>query len=390
MKKIKVLFVAFLFSNLLLLGGMGEVFAAGLNLERMKPLTPIEYIPEKEFNKATKLIESVPYEDEFLSFKVRLPEDWEASEEMPDKKTEDANLSRNIFGTVVRYISPPKNHLRSSFSIEALELTYEIGARNWFINHVLSNGLTLEQVGTESARQVEAIYVEVKGDITYIVRVKVIVNGPRMIIARYSVPQELYQAERVQQAQVIKSFELTNREERGVEKLEIFGFLDQSFFDFPASWTLNAPVVKSINRMKAMLYHNTVIGKLDGQINIYLTHKALGTTRAEEVAFYKEKFQIKDYQLGEYLESPEMEYHKDITFGITQAYKMTPLVAHMMKYELWVTIMEGEEYYYIVSLLSPARTEEFYTWARNVEAYAILLKGIRRNDESVDYFQFIK
>ena len=135
------------------------------------------------------------------------------------------------------------------------------------------------------------------------VRVKVILNGPRMIVARYYLPQELYQEERVQQAQVIDSLKLNNREDGGVEKLEIYGFLDQSYFDYPVSWTFNAPFVRSIDRMRAQLYHSTVIGKLDGQINIYLTNKLVNTSRAKEMAFYREKFKIENYELGKYMET---------------------------------------------------------------------------------------
>jgi hypothetical protein len=153
---------------------------------------------------------------------------------------------------------------------------------------------------------------------------------------------------------------------------------------------MNAPFVKSIDRMKAMLYHNTVIGKLDGQINIYLSNKMIGTSRGKEVAFYKEKFKIDNYELGAFLESPELEFHNDMAFGVTQVYEMNPTVSNMMDYELWVTVTEGLEYIYVISLLTPARTEEFYTWARNVEAFRLIVKGMRRTDENVDYYQFIK
>ena len=364
--------------------------AVGLNLKNIKPLSPVQFLPLEEFKKNTRVIKDTPYGDDFLSFRVRMPTDWQGSVELASKKEDAGELSKRILGPLARYQSPPKRHLRSFFTLEALNLTYEIGARNWFINYVLTNGLTLEQVGVENKRQVEAIYVEVRGDITYIVRVKVILNGPRMVVARYFVPQELYEEEYVQQAQVIDSFTLTNREEVGVEKLDIYGFLDQSFFDYPVSWTLSAPHITSIDRMKAMLYHSTVKDKLDGQINVYLTNKMTDTTRAKEIALYRDKFQIENYALGGFIESPNIEYHKDMSFGTTQVYEMTPQVANMFDYELWVSVLEGAEYFYIISLLTPARQEEFYTWARNVEAYKLVVKGMRRNDDNVDYFRFIQ
>lgn len=353
------------------------------------PLADLKLLPQEEFESQTRLIDEVPFEDNFLSYQVRLPKDWSVNTE-PPKKQVGNGLSRRVLGVVAHYLSPPRNHLRSFFTLEALELDYEIGARNWFIHYVLTNGLSLEQIGEEAQKQIEAIYIEVQGDITYVVRIRAIINGPRMVIARYYVPQELYKEEHIRQAQVLKSFELTNREEVGIEKLEIYGFLDQSYFDYPVSWTMDAPLVRSITRMRAMLYHNTLVDKLDGQINIYLTNKMTNTSRAEELSFYREKFQIKDYELGKYLESPKLAYHEDMNFGVTEAYEMNSQVSSMIDYEFWVSVMEGDEYIYIISLLTPARDEEFYTWARNVEAYRLVVRGIRREDENVDYYRFMR
>jgi len=361
----------------------------GIDLDKIKPLTDIEYLPEEEFNEKTRLEEVVPYDDEFLGFQVRLPNEWsENLAELSEQTKTEGRPTQNILGTVARYFSPPNQHLRSFFELEVAELTYEIEARNWFINYVISKGYTLEQVGAEGNRSVEAIYVEVKGDITYIVRVKAIINGPRMVMAHYYLPMELYNEERTQQAQVIKSFELTNRHEVGVEELDIYGFLDQSFFEYPVSWKLSAPYVKSIDRMRAMLHHSTRIGKLDGQINIYLANRMTETTRAKEINIYKEKLEIENYDLGGFLEQPQFRFHPDMHFGITQVYAMEPQRQDMIDYELWVSMAEGEEYIYVMSLLTPARTEEFYTWARNVEAYKILVRGMRRYDDDVNYYDF--
>lgn len=390
MKITKTHFILLLSAFALLVVGGKPAWAFTIDFDKIKPLTPVEYLSDEKFEKQTKLIEETPFEDTFLSYRLRLPKDWGDNLEVASKLATENDISARVLGPVAHHVSPAKKHRRSFFTLEALKLDYEIGARNWFINYIVSNGLSLEQVGVESKRQVEAIYVEVEGDQTYIVRVKVILNGARMVVARYHVPQEVYEEERIQQAQVIHSFELTNREEIGIEKLEIHGFLDQSFFDYPVSWTFNAPLVRSIDRMRAMLYHSTMIGKLDGQINVYLTNKLIGTTRAKEITYYRDKFKIEGYTLGKYIASPEMEYHKDMNFGVTEVYEMTPQAANMFDYELWVSVLEGEEYIYVISLLSPSRHEEFYTWARNVEAYKLILKGIRRNDESVDYYRFIQ
>lgn len=385
-------FLTYLTVTILILSSTTTVVAQSiaLNLEKIKPLTPIEFMPQEEFEGATTLFEDTPYDDEFLSFQVRLPNEWEETTQ-PNMAIFNAegNLSQNVLGVVKRYVGPVKNHQQSYFSIEAIELIHEIGARDWFIHYVLKSGLSIEQVGLEAEKQVEAIYVEIENDITYIVRVKVIVNGPRMIVARYHLPQENYKEERELQAQVIDSFQLTNRQDVSIESMKTHGFLDQSFFDYPVSWAINAPNVRSINRMKATLYHGTPQIQLAGQINIFLSNKSIGTTRGKELAYYKDKIIIDDYELSEFIGPVEVDYHEDINFGMVQAYKLKSTMVNLIDYELWVSVMENDKYIYVISLLTPDRNEDFYTWARNKEAYRSVLETVRINDVSLDKYRFL-
>jgi hypothetical protein len=365
--------------------------AITFNLDSIKPLSPIEYVSAEDFNAATKIIEETPYDDEFLSFEVRLPKDWkENTTALNTIGNIGGGLNDSVLGVVSQYVSPPKNLLRSYFTIEAVELPHEINARNWFIHYVLKSGLSLEQVGFEEDRQVEALYVEVKGDSTQVVRVKAVINGPRMVMARYYVPMELYKEERVQQAQVIRSFELTNRQEENAEEFKIHGFLDQTYFDYPASWTLSAPRIKSIDRMNAMVYHRFPDNKMAGQMNLYLVSKSLGTPRSEELKQLRDKFVIKNYELGKLIETPEMAYNDEMGLGITQVYSMKSQSLEFVDYELWVSVMENQDYLYVMSLLTPSRNEDFYTWARNIESHKLVLQSIRLKDDSIDQYQFIQ
>jgi len=361
----------------------------GLNLKTIPPLTKLDLPPQAEFEKQTKLIQYTPHNDKFLSYEMRLPESWIFNKDITNKSI-DRSLSDRVLGTVARYTSPARQYLRSFFSVDVMELPNEIGARNWFINYVLSNGMSLEQVGTEHHNEVEALYIEVQGDITYVVRVKAIKNGPRMIFARHYLPQELYNEGYIEQAQIINSFHLINYEDTGVEPLRLHGFLDQTYFNYPESWQLKASNVKSINRMNALLFHSSTNNKLDGQMNIYLTNKSLGETRSEALNYYQDKFKIEGYTLDQYIGDVPVQYHSDMKFGLTQMYTLKPRNIDMIDYELWVSFSESDGYYYIITLMTPARNADFYTWARNEAAFKIVLNNIRQYDDNVDLYQFIQ
>lgn len=373
------------------LGTAGQARAAGVNIEEIKPLAPVEFLPKSTFEEATQLISEIPFGDETLAYTVRLPKGWTAEEAPPGAQGVE-NLSRKVLGNLARYVSPQRLNLRSYFTLEALEQTYEISAKNWLINYLFNNGYTLSSLTEHSERDVEAMYVEIQGDTTYAVRLRAFVNGPRIVVARYFVPQEDYQTERVTQAQSIASFTLPHSPEGGIEQSATFAFMDQSYFDYPASWTLSAPTIKSIERMRAMLYTGTIEGKPEGQINVYVTSRLLGVSLSSEVKRYRDKLiDIPGYALGDRIESYDnVTYNKDITFGAMEAYHLNPTPVTMMPYELVVAVMQSADYYYMVTLLTPARTAEFYIWSRNMRAFRIVAETMRLFNTDADYYAPLK
>ncbi len=361
--------------------------AHAFNISSYKPLTKIEFLDEKEFNNKTKLIEQTPFDDPFLEYKIRLTNGFEASNAKLGVGNLATNVSQRVLGVVSRYVSAPIDSLRSSFVVEALELEYEISARNWFISYIITNGLSLEQVSIENDGYVEAIYIEIIKDVTYIVRIKAIKNGPRIVMARYYLPQALYNDNRVLQAQVVDSFTLLNTETVAVEELKSYGFLDQSFMKYPASWQLESPYIRSIDRMTARVFRNTKGDRLDGQINIYISKKNSDKTRSSEIKFYKDKIIFDGYTLGNFLEDQDFEYHEEMKFGVTEVYALNAMNKKYMDYEAWFSFLENKDYYYFIVLYTPERNTTFLSWARNIEAYKIVLKNIQRTNVDPNFMK---
>lgn len=388
MKILRILFLICFFCGYAFVPAQAAKLAIDLN--KIKPLSKLEFVPAEQFEAQTNLTETTPYDDEFLAYQVRLPEGWqETTANLNTINVKDeSGVAQNVLGVVSRYVSPAKNYMRSIFSVEAVELIHEIDARNWFIHYILKSGLALEQVGVEENGEVEAMYIEVQGDLTYAVRVKAVMNGPRMVLARYYVPVELYKEEVIQQAQVIDSFELINKQDINIEPLKTHNFIGQSYFDYPESWRINAPRVRSVDRMDAQLYHRKKNGRMAGQVNMFLVSKSLNTSRSKELLHYKNEFNIEGYKVHKLIEKIEAEYHVDMVFGTTQAYSLKSESSQLVDYELWVSVLENEDYYYIISLFTPSRKDDFYTWARNSQTYKLLLSNIRLESEGADIYQY--
>lgn len=369
----------FILALVLIICFSAQAQARNFDLTNIPELSDVEFMPEVDFNADTQLIAETPFEDEELSYQVRLPNDWNANTPPPQRSLDSGGLSTKLLGIVASYRSPSNFNLNSFFTLEALELTYGVSARNWFINFILNTGFTLNAMDVYSDKKIEAIYVMVDQDTTYAVRTTAIINGDRIVVARYYVPQQLYQDQRTIQAQSIASFALTNMSEKPVEEALNYAFLDQSFVNYPDSWDISAPYIDTVDRMRASFVNRGGPKKVDGQINLYVTSKLLDTDLAKEIRNFQSELNIEGYSLGGFIESAEMSYHSDMNFGSTEVYFMEPAIkTRQINYELWVSVMEGEDYIYITSLLTPARNEEFYMWARNVNAFKVVTQSVRR------------
>jgi len=203
-----------------------------------------------------------------------------------------------------------------------------------------------------------------------------------MMIARFKVPMPHYQEAKQLQAQVLQSFKLVKPNNERVEKLKTYGFLSESYFDYPETWSLLPSKIRTIERMQAKLALGQNLQRLDGQMGFFLSANDTNkTTLKKEVRDFKESFKVNDYKLSDFIERVEIDYNEEMDFGATEVYRMEPTISSKIEYELWVTILQNERYNYIVTLLTPARDADLYKWARNRVAYEAVVGSFRLKNE---------
>ncbi len=236
-----------------------------------------------------------------------------------------------------------------------------------------------------------------------VVRGRAVINGSTLSIIRYYLPQENQKEDEALQAQVVNSYTMLSPSKEGIEPQEKYGFLDQSYFNYPASWDLKDKSILSIERMSALLSQVSRREAkddelfLDGHIKINVISKLLKTTLDEEIATFRDELIIPGYTLGKMIEKVNYNYNRDIKSGKAQIYELQPSdPVKMSPYEFLVTVMEGEEYYYIISMVTPSRDQDFLTWAQNIEAARTVIESTRRQSVSIEedandpYYDYLK
>lgn len=350
-----------------------------------KPMPDIPFLPEDEFLEQTVPYEIKPTEDRTLSYTVRLPKDWEQKDNEGDSM--DLMMSKKLLGNISRYVSSANfdSPFPSQFTVQAIGLEYELSAEQWFLQYLLSRGYALQGMKVYDKNRAEALYVNVERDVSYAIRSVAIRNGKRIILGRYKMPLERWPKEKSIQAQIIANFDLTNRQEELVEKMKVHQFLDIARFEYPESWQLRAPPFSSLDRLSVELLSVLDIDKefrtnktsiaLDGKIDLSLVSVYAGEALEQEAQNFKSRLESTGLIFEEQLEpDKQMKFNPAFEETNLEIFKVLGEESALLDYEFWMSVMSYGDYYYFVTLLTPSREDDFYTWSRNTQTYRLIVE----------------
>lgn len=340
----------------------------------------LELVSEEEFNKSSTLYKETPFDDEFLSYSVRLPKNWSKQD---SGVVGSVNLSNKILGELDRYYAPPRLGERSRFTMQAVELEYRLTAEQWLALFVLENSYTLEGMKVIDDSRVEVIYVLVDKGQTYIVTATAIVSGPRVIFAKYTAPSEVWEAESPVAYRVIESFELLNIDDSEIEPVTPYQFLDIAQMEYPTSWRLITKPLKSAEQMSVDLLNITSINSfstakiLKGKMEVHLVADYAVEDIEKDIIAFKDGVVIERLTIRDQIEEIE-DFVIDEAMDLLEVkvYEAASDEGSIVDYEFWMAVMYAQDYYYFITLLTPARDSDYLSWARNTQTLRVVSETI--------------
>ena len=343
-----------------------------------------EPMSDAEFNQKTILHEGVAAGDEALTYSFRLPPDWKGS---MDVAVGNYQVSSKVLGEVLRFYGPPIIDSRSHFSLQALTLDYEMTAYQWLLQFLLSNGYAIQGISEIDPNRAEALYVRVEDSFSYVIRAVAIASGKRIIMAEYSLPADNWEQEKKMQAQVMKTFRLAQVVKEPIEELKKYHFFDIAEFQYPSSWEMRTSPQVSVDRMKFELRNvlsavqpdDTIIRRLNGRIQVEALSYDIVKSVAHEADRLREDLrQSSGLIVGDKIETLSgLKFDKAVKPVDVEVYHATDGQNKILKYEYWVTTIEIGDYFYFVTLVTPARDEEYFICARNSDTYKLILQLIK-------------
>lgn len=282
-----------------------------------------------------------------------------------------------LLGSIARYAGPPNIHALSRVEVMAMQMNHDITTRNWFLSYILSRNYTLTGMEQVADNRVEAEYVLIEKGVSYVVRTAAISNGRRMVLISYLVPEKFWDKEKDLQEMAINSFHFLSPEKTILDDKRTHGFLDAVKFSYPASWRLIAPNIYSIDNMTAKILYSVDSVTLQGEIDVNLISTELDTNLMKEVEYIRADLKKKGLRIGDALDiNATYQFNDKITFSRVEAYSVAGEKKEFIDYEFWLAIMVEDRYYYIVTMLTPGRKSDFYTWARNTETFAFVIQSL--------------
>jgi hypothetical protein len=347
-----------------------------------KEMPQFDALSEEEFLAATNAESETPVGARGLAFDVRIPKDWMKAD---DVSLGSLIISDKILSNLARYFGPVTTGTRHQMLVQVVGVDHQMTAKQWFVRYILENGYTVEGVTVYDDRRAEGLYIFVEDNISYVVRSVVQINGKNVVFVQHFLPIEEWHDNKVMQAQVLTSFALQRSSDEDIEEMKGFTFLDIATFQYPESWRLKANNIRSVDRMKAEILNlreKTVgldsVQSLSGRIGFNLISIFATDGIDEEIEKFKLGLAEKDLYVQE-----DMGDYTDFVFNDpefvaeTYVFKIVDKHRGLQEYEYWITVMGHGDYYYFVTMLTPARENDFLKWSRNTQAYKIVAKKFK-------------
>lgn len=334
------------------------------------------------FSKKTKAYSMMPYNKADLEFEIYLPSDW-TSEDMVTAS--NGELGAKITGPVAAFRSPMIGTQFVTATVEVLKMDYEMSARNWLKNYLLSSGYLPQGDVTEiNNRSASGTYVTSSEGSTRFCYIAVRISGSYAVTARFETPLNLKAYIAYLQKKSIDSFRLLYPKDDPIEEQKVYTLVDSIKFNYPSSWTVSNPDFRDMNRLVIEL-RNVKPGTegkyavTQGYIRILAIRRQRTTDLMSEIEnMRKYLMQTMSLEFKKMLSTGKSDAYARFLFNRYEVYDVISKAAKVpTTQELHLVVLGDKEWYVFAFLFTPKEMNDLPTWARNVQSFQEVIKSIK-------------
>ncbi|GEM_PF-1956208 len=359
-------------------------------MAQLTPLPEVGVMTAEDFVRDTDVVTKTFEEDQYLKFEFQIHKHWKEEEFINLK-----NLARRgrLYGPIVQYNGPPLGDVRPYFRVVSEEIEREISAKNWLVTYALDNGYTLRSLEEIGPEKIEALYASYEGRDVFVIRTVGQRMGPRMVIAEYAVPMKNWPEFTDYQTLTIKSFKINSIDKDPIEEKRYFAYLQAIELSYPKSWRIENEKTDVENKL-----HFDLVNTVDGQAVVGQISVDVISTRSvkdmdninifefnpsEEIKSIRDRYTEK-FKFKKLLEKKTYTLPATVSFQMTEVHALEQIKSIYDTYEegedtfeLWFTIVSHGNRYIILSLLTPARSQDLYNWSVNTETFRKVVESMQ-------------
>jgi hypothetical protein len=328
----------------------------------------------------------MPYNKADLEFEMYLPSDWTPEDVVAAVGGNDAQgVNAKITGPVAQFRSPMIGTQWATATVEVLKMDYEMSARNWLKNYLLSSGTLPQGDVTEiNNRSATGAYITSSEGSSKFCYIAARISGSFAVTARMEVPLNLKSYLGYLQKKSVDSFRLLYPKDDPVEEQKTYTLVDAIKFNYPASWTVSNPDFRDMNRLVLELRNIKpgTEGKYaitQGYIRLLAVRRQRGTDLQQEIDTIRKYFtDTMSIEFKKMLSTGKSDAYARFLFNRYEVYDVISKAAKIpTTQEIHLVVLGDKEWYIFAFLFTPKENMELATWARNVQSFQEVVKSFK-------------
>lgn len=347
---------------------------------------------KEAISEKTQATQQVPFGDNELEFRIRLPKNWVMSEFARYGLPGEEKYA--VLTNIARYFGPAIEDSRPFLWVEVERQKRYMTAEAWARAYMIKRGISPQAMQVTSNTDVQVLYVDVRDFRTYAVRTLFRMVGDTMVLVSFGAPIHIYKEYKDIMAVGINSFHLIRPNERQIEKINDYKLLNVIKFKHYESWLprnefSESTLHPSIELHNPQLVNNEKKELLQGLILVNVWRKSDQYTHEKNMEAIKDRLQELSMTIKESLPVKELPVFNGYT-SIVQSPYIAQVATYVRKdqfdivqsdksktnQEIWVTTLDNGYYVAYLTLITPLKATNYVIWAQNMAAYDLLYNSI--------------
>ena len=307
--------------------------------------------------------ENEPSDHNDLRFRLLRPKSWQE-----DPLPEGMPLSNQALAPLALFSSMQPGFC---LQVQAVFLDREISAGDWLRHFMTVSGYEMLIIRELSAFFADSLCQFAIEGTPFRGRIAVRIHGNLLFMVSGLCPTDDYEALAEVFGVCIASFKpVAELEHLYIEThlaANVSGILN---FQYPASWTLQ-PQTSAVSGKTAVNLISFTANELSGLMRIKVADKKLPGDRNSQFDDAVDEFSEAGFNTRyQLVDAPVTINNERFLSGLLQVFAGATSAG--LPQELWVIVLEDDDYYVTIDLLTPERQKHFFLWAQNRRSLDII------------------